>query len=447
VPEKNPKHSFRLVFREEYGPGKLLYPLFGDSTTTQFNSIVLRAGFNQSWLHWDTNQRDAAQYVNDSWAKDTWQKMGHTAAYNKFVHLYLNGLYWGLYNISERMDDDFMADHLGGQKEDWDVIKDYAEVAEGNKDAWNTMMDLARDGLSDAESYYKIQGKNEFGQDDETLEAYLDIPNLIDYMILNFYAGNLDWDHHNWAAARNRLEPGKGFQFFPWDSERIFNGLNNNIVDENNEDKPSFLYSQLRKNPMFRIEFAQRANELLGPGGLLCPDSVKATWAKRSEEIELAVIAESARWGDYRRDKHRYKIRPYELYTKNDHWDIEQDRLMNVYFPQRSQIVWEQLKEIGLAGEIITDLGSGFKMNISGQAFPNPFSREVAIRYELTSSGLTEILIYSIDGKVVQNLYTGYQQGGIHQIDWKPKGVDNGLYFYRIITQEASFSGKLIYYP
>ena len=51
--EKSPKHSFRLVFKSEYGPGRLEYPLFGESATQSFNALVLRAGFNNVWNHWN----------------------------------------------------------------------------------------------------------------------------------------------------------------------------------------------------------------------------------------------------------------------------------------------------------------------------------------------------------------------------------------------------------
>ncbi len=446
IPEKNPKHSFRLLFKEEYGPKRLNYDLFGESATESFNSLILRGGFNQTWLHWDNGQREEAQYINDSWAKDMYMKMGLKAAHNKFFHLYINGMYWGLYNLSERMDNEYMQYYLEGNEEDFDVIKDYAEVGEGNADAWNRMMQMAEDGLSDAVSFYGIQGKNEFGQEDESIEALLDVDNLIDFMILNFYAGNKDWDHHNWVAARNRENPAKGFQFLPWDSERIFNGLNDNIVDENNEDRPSFLYAQLRKNPVFRMQFTLRANELLGPGGLLSPDTVTAIWQKRSGEIELAIIAESARWGDYRRDVHAYKNNPYELYTKNDHWLVEQKRLVEDYFPARSQIVLDQLKEIGLAGEIITALEPIDQMpGLNHRSYPNPFHKKVTIAYHLNQSGNVQVDVFSKEGKVVEQLFSGHQNKGTHEIDWKPGRLKSGLYFYHIQSESEVNIGKMIY--
>lgn len=447
VPEKNPKHSFRLVFRGEYGAKKLNYDLFGESATSSFNSIVLRAGFNQTWLHWDDGQREKAQYITDSWAKDTYMKMGHIAAHNKFVHLYINGLYWGLYNLCERMDDDFMDYYLDGDSEDFDVIKDYAEVAEGNSDAWDAMMEMAAEGLSDAQSYYGIQGKDEFGSDDPSKEALLDVENLIDYMILNFYAGNKDWDHHNWVAARNRIDPAKGFQFFPWDSERTFNGKNDNVVEEYNENRPSFLYSQLRHNPVFRNKFKQRANELLGPGGILSPDSAMALWSERSKEIELAIITESARWGDYRRDIHPYKSEPFELYTKNDHWQQEQERLKNEYFPVRSQIVLDQLAEIGLAGDFITGLKgeTDQAFNNHHKSFPNPFDNNITIQYRAPHGEIVMIEVFTKEGQLIEQLYRGLADSELVEVNWKPGKLNQGIYFYRITSNKGVKTGKMVY--
>jgi hypothetical protein len=63
-------------------------------------------------------------------------------------------------------------------------------------------------------------------------------------------------------------------------------------------------------------------------------------------------VAESARWGDYRRDVHPYKTGPYELYTRNDHWRPEIARLLTHYFPQRTAACLQQFREAGLYPKI-----------------------------------------------------------------------------------------------
>ena len=60
-----PKHSFRVLFKDRYGAGKLRFPVFPDSTITNFDTLTLRAGFNNTW-HWQVaEQRERAQLIHD----------------------------------------------------------------------------------------------------------------------------------------------------------------------------------------------------------------------------------------------------------------------------------------------------------------------------------------------------------------------------------------------
>src|SRR5207253_8953874 len=49
IPHKSPKHSFRLMFREKYGPSKLHYAMFPDSPLQKFDTLILRSDYNNSW--------------------------------------------------------------------------------------------------------------------------------------------------------------------------------------------------------------------------------------------------------------------------------------------------------------------------------------------------------------------------------------------------------------
>ena len=195
------------------------------------------------------------------------------------------------------------------------------------------MMTLASAGLSDNASYQRIQGNNPDGTPDPQYEAYVDVVSLIDYMIMNFYGGNWDWDHHNWVAVRNRVQPGKGFKFFSWDAEHVLEDVGANELNENNAGCPSFLFQQLRANVDFRRLLADRVQLHCFNGGVLTPQAAAQRWMNRAQQIDFAIIAESARWGDYRRDVHPWETTgPFTLYIK-EHWLAEQDFLLNEYFP------------------------------------------------------------------------------------------------------------------
>ena len=384
LPEKNPKHSFRLVFKKEYGPSKLEYPLFGDSA--EFDQLVLRCHFGNSWQHQDPARRPRGQYTRDVWARRMQRKMGHTAVDALYVHLFLNGMYWGLYNIAERVDEQFGKSHFGGKKSEYDVVKieeeggRHLEASEGTLAKWNRMIETVGKA-SDDTYYYMLQGKDASGNDDATIEPLLHMESFIDYMIINQYAGNTDWDYHNWYALAHREDKSNGFRFLCWDSEQIFESSSDNVVPDNEgKNYPTGIFHALLKNDKFANRYLRRAQELLSDGGMLSERSVVQVWDSLYNVISLAVYDESARWGDYRRDVHAYTSKG-ELYTVDNHYMKERNRLLNNYFPNRSAKVLKDIQtfieeKTGITG--IKDIPVADKYagnayyNISGQRVASP---------------------------------------------------------------------------
>ena len=183
------------MFKEQYGDAKLDYPLFGDGVD-RFDTIVLRAHFNDGW-GWSGAGSDPL-FARDQWHRQTQAAMGHTAAHGSNVHLYINGVYWGIYNPCERPDASFAAQHLGGDKTEWDAMN-HNGLVDGSSSAWSTMRSLAS-AVNSASgtaakwaAYQRLQGHDPDGNDDPSREDYLDVENYIDYLLLSFYSGNDDW--------------------------------------------------------------------------------------------------------------------------------------------------------------------------------------------------------------------------------------------------------------
>lgn len=383
-PEKSPKHSLQLIFRSEYGPSKLDYSLFEEQSAVQsFNSISLKAGFNNSWIHWDATQRKASQYMRDVWSKCTFREMGNKGVHTRYINLFINGLYWGLYNISEHIDSRFMESYLGGDESEYDVVKDNEGAIDGSVVEWNKLFTLARAGLASNANYYKIQGKNPDGSNNSAYPVYLDVANLSDYIILNFYGANQDWDHHNWVSARRKGSESKGFQFFVWDTERILESSSASTQDEFNKNCPSELFQLLKLNQEFKLQFADRVQKHLFHEGVLTPGTIIQNWKDRANQISSAVYAESARWGDYRRDVYPKDI-SYPIYTATN-WQVEKDRLINNYFPQRTNILINQFKQQGLYP------------SLSAPEF-NQYGGKVLSNFKLQISAPQGTIYYSLKG-------------------------------------------------
>lgn len=331
------KKSFRLLFRRDFGPAKLDYPLFEEpDATTRFDTLILRGGANDAWNDWG---RDSTQYIMDEFMRRTQLALGRPSPHGTFVHLYLNGLYWGLYNVVERPTEPFCAAYFGGDEEEWDATNSGEARPTRSLATWNAMISRARAGLSDVASYQRIQGNNPDGTRNPAYDNLLDVDNYIDYMYSNFWGGTGDWPGHNYYAACRRPPNSTGFKFFNWDAEGalvIWSSLNANVTGVS--DGAGIPYAALRQNTEFCLRFADAVQKHHFNGGPMTSEAAYARYKKLADQVELAIITESARWGD------QSSSTPYTL----AHWRTMRDYILNTYMPQRPAIVLNQLKSAGL---------------------------------------------------------------------------------------------------
>lgn len=334
-PEECPKHSLRVLFKREYGESKLSFPLFGRGKNAHFDTLILRGGCNNTWLHWSGEERARGDYIRDQWMRETSAAMGQPAAQGRFVHVYLNGLYWGLYNLCERPSAPFLTELKGGSNHDYDS-RNAEKLLSGTDTTWKQLFETVNQGIGPQASL-------------EVLKPLLNLTNFCDYMLLNFYGANADWDRSsNWYAAR-RNNPPSPYEFFIWDGERTLEDVNDNRMDFDDDLSPTRLFHKLEHNASFQVLFRERVRLHCGPGGALSPTAAAERFRTRASEIGNAIVAESARWGDYRRDVHPYKTGPYLLYTRDGSWKPEIQRLLNDYFPKRTAVLQQQLRQRGLA--------------------------------------------------------------------------------------------------
>jgi hypothetical protein len=367
------KHAFRLFFRTEYGESKLNYPLFENEGVKSFDKVDLRCAQNYSWSKGDGTESPLYTFTRDVFSRDIQGKMNQGYTRSRYYHLYINGLYWGLYQTEERPEASFAEAYLGGKREDYDVVKTASDIGgieatDGNTDAWKEIWNMCQKGFSANADYYKIQGLNASGVRDPKIKVLVDIDNLIDYMNIIFYGGNYDApvsafgnnkSPNNFYAIYDR-NGDRGFTFYAHDNEHTLlvdpinmsRGLTENRVNigtlknnmkmtvtDFNNFHPQWLHFKLSENAEYRQRFSDRSYKQYFNNGVFTPQKALELFKKRTLEIDTAIIAESARWGD---------VQNGVIRTKDDDWVPTVNKILTGFFPYRTDIVIKQLQDEGL---------------------------------------------------------------------------------------------------
>ena len=292
------KYSYRLYFRGDYGESSLTYPLIPRSPADEYKQIVLRAGMNDH----------SNPFVVDELVRRLSADMGQVSSQGSLVNLYVNGVYKGYYNPTERIDEDFLDTWQGGAGE-YDIIAQFGEVRSGDTVEWERLKSAMNRDLSIASNY-------------EQASQLLNIDNFIDYLILNIYVGTRDWPHNNWRAARERKE-GARWRFYVWDAEWSFfnqgGSVGHNTLTSElavNQDIARF-YQSLAQNTGFRTRFADRVHRHFFGAGALTDENVLGRFQELRGEMS-AVLRNMA------------------------------NNIATTWIPRRRAIVFEHLAEEGL---------------------------------------------------------------------------------------------------
>ena len=330
--------SFKLSMRPRFktqtddrkatgGPPKLNFKLFADSPVDRHNTFVLDAVLNHSWLHPSSGQRGTALYVQDQYVADLHNAMGGHSPHGSYAHVYINGLYWGMYYIHERPDHAWAAQMFGADEDQYDAIKHNSGNVINNGIGgsatanYNSMLRAASAVQSDPSDLAKY----------ETLTQKLDVDNFITYLLTNWFCGNHDWPHKNWYAT-HRNHPDGRWRFHSWDAEHAVEGGND--VGES----PSDIHNKLDGSAEYRMRFADHVHRHFFNGGPLSYPASAQIFQARMNQLDRAIVGESARWGDNRRST---------PYTRED-WLKTANGKLNSFFPGRSNTVLNYLKNANL---------------------------------------------------------------------------------------------------
>ena len=348
---QHPKKPLRIYFRDDYGDSRLEHEIFPGSPVKTFRSLLLRGGGHDAWT-FDSGWREAS-FVRNQFLHKLQREMGQPSPYGRHVNVFLNGQYWGLYELQEFPHEHYNADHHGGEPEDWDVVKHGQEVEAGNRAAWDALIDLAESGINSSKDYVAIQ-------------EYLDLENFADAMIQRIWASDEDWlspffldgrdistfsDDKNWYVGRRSRNGTTKFFFYNWDTEMSmgipfsdFRTFENDFSRINNAQSPGIIYDALRRYPEFQLFFADRLRKHCFFGGALTLGPLRENWRHYTDTVRSPVVAESARWGVQawlEQDR-------FSPFTRDDEWLPAVNWVRDQFLPNRTAEILDQFRQVNL---------------------------------------------------------------------------------------------------
>jgi uncharacterized repeat protein (TIGR02543 family) len=271
----DPKQSLRLYFRNDYGMARLEYPLFSGHPYQDIQSykrLLLHAGDHAG--RWTL--------LGEQLVSDVASEIGRRATQGHFVLLFLNGVPWGIYRLSERIDGFFLEDNYNIRSAD--LIRN-GNIEEGDQQHWDNLMAwLATHDLADENNYAYIQ-------------TQIDADDFTDYAILQMYFGLTT---ERFSAARPRVGNGRWFWLYgDTDIDLSQNRERASILLEPSEAgynaaELSLLLHRLLENPDYQARFAGRVADLLNT--TLASESIETHIERLATELRPDVEYEKNRW-------------------------------------------------------------------------------------------------------------------------------------------------------
>ncbi len=264
--------SVSVHARERFGNDEIQYKLFPDEDIETFKSFILR---NDGCCDDErTLFRDAILHLV---LKD--QMDMDLQAYRPTV-VYLNGAYWGILNLREKLNEDYLASHHDADPDAVDILEESRHVVEGDAEHYENLSDfVASEDMASDENY-------------EYVRTQMDTDEYINYQIAEIYSANSDWPGNNIRYWRPQTPDGK-WRWLLYDTDYAFVSYEYEGIRKAAEGQP--LFSGLLKNAAFRNELIQRLASHLNTTFL--PDQIISVIDRLRAGILEEVPNHIRKWG------------------------------------------------------------------------------------------------------------------------------------------------------
>lgn len=282
-----PQKSFSVKFKNDYDATALEYPLFPGFDVTTFKSFILRNSGNDFQY---THFRDAMMQTLIKDLDIDYLEYRPAAAY-------INGEYWGIYNIREKISEHYIANRHGIDPDNIDMLEGNMKVVHGDAQHYTELINyISNHDMSTDEAYSYV-------------DSTIDLDNCLLYWAAQAYYNSQDWPANNLKYWRERSQNGK-WRWLLFDLDFGFNLYETTGQSENHvyyifsgvETRPgsnppwsTFLPRKLVENPKIRTQYVNLVADLLNTN--FKSDRVVNIINQMAAHIAKEGVKHRQRWG------------------------------------------------------------------------------------------------------------------------------------------------------
>lgn len=273
-----PKKSFALKFSSKYGQSKLKYKVFDNREADKYDTIVVRSG----------SQDSEGAMIRDELATSIMNDYGTVDVQDyKPVILYINGKYWGIYFIREKVDEEFVSNHYNVSEDGTNIVRIDNAISAGSSKDYNSLKNYINSHDMTKDESYKY------------VSEHLDIDNFIDYLVGELYTTNNDIVNTRYFNNPN-IDNGKikmifydfDYAFYNYDRDYMSWLTNKNGLGEHHYNND--IIKGLFKNKKFKDRFLERLSYNLK--NVWTDENVKKRYNELYKLIEPEVERNQKRW-------------------------------------------------------------------------------------------------------------------------------------------------------
>ena len=402
----------KLYARSEYGKSTFDGEVLTEKPFVSFKRLMLKP-FYSSW-----SQNGCTDYIAGRMAKNL--NVEYLAA--EPILLFVNGEYWGIYYLQERLDERYLEQNTEVDGDSIDIIESwYGQVNEGNNKKFNALYDFIEDNdLTNSGNYQQVS-------------EWIDIDNFIDYQIFQAFISNYDWPANNMKCWRERKEGAKWrWIFFDADGalENItFNGLAHS-TEINGTGWPSsprstLFLRKLLENTTFSEKYKQRLRQLLN-------DELYTS--------DLQTLVDNL--GDLFTDEIANQSKRFGKPISVSEWEKSMSGL-RYFLGVRACWMVQHAEEMFGENFFVDGCVLSADITDSISIIPNPTEGKFQIVFNSNYKEDAVIEVLNTQGQLVLSSSDRINKN-INTLNLTLDGFSSGLYFVRVTSSNQTFSGKVL---